>query len=809
MSNPQSTAIQYTFIGGEVHPTLYSRADWARRAISAKRIENAVVLPTSGVVKRGGFRYVYPSLSSAHQSTLVEFEFSDEQTYVLEFGEYEMRVFTRNGVVLDALGEEYRVRTPYSVSQAAELKYRQDHDVLYFTHVDVPPQRLTRHDHADWRWEWVFVGERAPSPQNLRIVSSGADKAWYVVTANVAGFGESAASNAVQAVHPDVIDAPIDGSFSELYEWLRARDNASIPARLRFYDMSAEAMIEFLIDCGYVDHGYRTTNGGKHWKHIKPGSSVIEEASWWPGELMALVRECLYACDMGWDDEALDDLKDAAENYIDAYDPGETASGVTSLAWDVVEGDATYRVYRTRDADGLRDSYRRLAEVNAGTYTDDNAQEGGGMLPAEQKIFDEADDYPGVVALFQQRLAYAGTKRNPSSLYMSKTGSYINFETPDDPEDDSAFKFRLSATRRNAVMDIVALQQLVVLTSAHEFINDISGALTPHNINMVPQSRTGASRISAVVVDNIILRVPRGRNSVSSLRYDLTQSAFASKDLFHAARHLVQEKKIVDIAFQQHPHNLLWVLFDDGTLASCTYVPDQEVLAWARHRTQGKILAIATVFNDLKNEQELWAVIRRTLPSGTPVQSIEVLENPLPFEADGGNLTSAFYVDSGLSGLFAEPVTTLDGLDHLEGMEVAVLADGNVLDRKTVADGRIDLERPSLHVHVGLPYECVVETLDLEVEEGTFRNANRAPWRIVAELYNTRELLYSVNDGAVREALLQRADTMGLTPPLFNGDKELVARAPKARGTRVRLASAGPVPMGVLSVILEVEVADP
>ena len=66
-----------------------------------------------------------------------------------------------------------------------------------------------------------------------------------------------------------------------------------------------------------------------------------------------------------------------------------------------------------------------------------------------------------------------------------------------------------------------------------------------------------------------------------------------------------------------------------------------------------------------------------------------------------------------------EPVTEVYGLDHLEGKEVAVIADGNVLPRKTVTNGSIDLGYPAKKVHVGLPYVSEFSPLNIEFQTNT------------------------------------------------------------------------------------------
>jgi hypothetical protein len=66
---------------------------------------------------------------------------------------------------------------------------------------------------------------------------------------------------------------------------------------------------------------------------------------------------------------------------------------------------------------------------------------------------------------------------------------------------------------------------------------------------------------------------------------------------------------------------------------------------------------------------------------------------------------------------------TLTGLDHLEGQEVAILADGRVLPRQTVLNGQIDIDASYNVVHVGLPFNSDIETLNIDVptQEGTLQ----------------------------------------------------------------------------------------
>lgn len=60
-------------------------------------------------------------------------------------------------------------------------------------------------------------------------------------------------------------------------------------------------------------------------------------------------------------------------------------------------------------------------------------------------------------------------------------------------------------------------------------------------------------------------------------------------------------------------------------------------------------------------------------------------------------------------------VSTVSGLNHLDGFEVAILADGQVGTRQTVVDGVIALTRPASKVVVGLPFQAQLQTLQADI----------------------------------------------------------------------------------------------
>jgi len=88
---PVHYPIQTNFTAGEIAPGLQSRMDQSKYANSCQILENWIVMPQGGVVRRPGIRRVYTAKQSDANIKLVEFSFSSniEESYIIEFGCYD------------------------------------------------------------------------------------------------------------------------------------------------------------------------------------------------------------------------------------------------------------------------------------------------------------------------------------------------------------------------------------------------------------------------------------------------------------------------------------------------------------------------------------------------------------------------------------------------------------------------------------------------------------------------------------------------------------------------------------------------
>lgn len=192
------------------------------------------------------------------------------------------------------------------------------------------------------------------------------------------------------------------------------------------------------------------------------------------------------------------------------------------------------------------------------------------------------------------------------------------------------------------------------------------------------------------------------------------------------------------------------------------------------------------------------------------------------------DLESEGYIDSTdfttyvRNGYARKAVTEVPGLDHLEGETIVLFANGNVVEDKVVADGKITLTSAASRIHGGLGYVQDIETLDFNyypTQEGTAQDRLRYVSRVLLKLKDTRALLVGPpllkddngillpDDEQDRLQELKFRDLEGWLDPisLFTGDYPV----PMEQGTDFRKASVFlrnpyPVPVTILAIIPQV-----
>lgn len=368
----------------------------------------------------------------------------------------------------------------------------------------------------------------------------------------------------------------------------------------------------------------------------------------------------------------------------------------------------------------------------------------------QSSVWNANDEYPQAVAMHQQALYLGGTVTNPQTIWRSRIGELLSFEMG--VNDDSAFAFTLDSNEENNIVHLFPIKQLMALTlgGAFSIYGGVEKAIGPTNIQAENESDNGSARVRPVRVGKELLFVHRDGKTVHSFSYTYTSDEFDDDDLSLLSSHLT-EVGIVDMAYQQKPESIVWIVCADGTLASITMNRKQEVIGWAQHTTDGHFESVATV--PASGRDDVYFVVRRVI-GGSTLRYVEHFDPDLN-------------TDCAITGTSAGS-DTWSGLDHLEGEEVCIKADGVNMARDTVVDGEITLVRDALAVEIGLPYRHTIETLNPEVPgAGTIQKAAKSISSVTARVLDT--VGFDLNGVYVDDRHFG-SDLLDQPPPTFTGD---------------------------------------
>lgn len=158
------------------------------------------------------------------------------------------------------------------------------------------------------------------------------------------------------------------------------------------------------------------------------------------------------------------------------------------------------------------------------------------------------------------------------------------------------------------------------------------------------------------------------------------------------------------------------------------------------------------------------------------------------------------------NGYVRTPKETLSGLDHLEGETVSALVDGSPQRDLVVTSGSITLSRAGSRVHVGMPYQTDMETLNLDIPEANSFGRAKSSSHFTAIVEKTRGMSIGPNENKLYD-FKQRSDEEYNEPTRMTTGEYSSTIAPSWHDNgRIFLRQDDPLPMTVLGVIPEVDI---
>lgn len=158
------------------------------------------------------------------------------------------------------------------------------------------------------------------------------------------------------------------------------------------------------------------------------------------------------------------------------------------------------------------------------------------------------------------------------------------------------------------------------------------------------------------------------------------------------------------------------------------------------------------------------------------------------------------------------PVTTISGLDHLNGATVGILADGNVQAQQIVVNGTITLPQASTLVTIGLPYTAQMQSLpaDFPAQNAlTVQSKRKTAQAFNVRVFNTRGLKAGPSFDSLREIKeWNLGRPMGQPIPLTTGDQRVILDSIYQKLGQVCVQQDNPLPAQCLAFIPEWSTGD-
>ena len=269
--------------------------------------------------------------------------------------------------------------------------------------------------------------------------------------------------------------------------------------------------------------------------------------------------------------------------------------------------------------------------------------------------------YPGVVAYFQQRRAYAATLNQPDTYFMSQPGAFTNFDARVPPIASDAITGTPWSQEVNGIQFMVAVSGgLIAMTGLEAYLVSGTGGnvftpqpIAPASQQAQPEGFNGCSpTIPPVRIYQDVIYVQAKGSTYRDFAFDIQTYTYTGTDLTLNSSHMFIGQTMKQHAWCEEPYKVLWAVREDGILLSLTYQKKEQVAGWARHDTNGLFVGVCSVTEPPVDA--LYAVVSRPFNPLQPTYTIERMDNRI-----WQTVENTWCVDCGLALAPQVPNTTV------------------------------------------------------------------------------------------------------------------------------------------------------
>ena len=739
------------FSGGEWSEELSSRVDVAKYQTACACLLNYIVRPQGGVTRRPGTKYVAETKDSSKAFRLIPMSVSATKHYVIEAGCGYMRFYSSNAR-LESSGNPIEVATPYTEADLFQLHRVPSVDIVYFLHRQYQTRKLERYSDTCFRFRTVAFTPPATREFGARPVAR-----------------LQAGATDGQGVTVHTFDGVLAFSRSDCGREIVVTSgcNAGARAGIKQFDCPGSVIVNIcspfintnVNDCGtwYITSSPRT------------GVTPSDNAP------------------VG---------KDVSLTLVDGGWRGVTALSDTDCGRFASINSGLFEIRQVNSCTVAR------AIIRGEASSANKAESGSWTL--EEPLWSDRNGHAETGTFLDGRL-YLGTCHRFAA---SKVGDYENFATGN--LDDDGLLFAIDSDVLQQIRWLRGLKGLMVGTMSGEYqaLGGNDSPITPDNIHVERHTTYGSAQVEPLLIGNAVLFATRsGRKLRELVENPELLEGFVAPDLMLLAQHLMERQTatgsdptIVDMAYQQEPDSRLWVVRSDGVLLCCTYLREQNVVAWSRHQTEGAFETVCVIPHPDGNRDQVYLGVRRTI-NGQTKRYVEYLDDA-GVNYPTTNVDCAFTCDQMNSSC------TVYGLGHLECSRVAIVGDGGSFAEQYVVGGNITLDTAVDKIEVGLPYESSLVTLRPEIatQQGTSQPSKMRWVKLFVRVVNSIGLILGNARGTEVIPWRSTCDRMDCAPSMYTGSKELVRLGWDC--AKVAIIQKEPLPSTVLSISGELDLGD-
>ena len=229
------------------------------------------------------------------------------------------------------------------------------------------------------------------------------------------------------------------------------------------------------------------------------------------------------------------------------------------------------------------------------------------------QAFSERYGYPYLCEVFSKRLLFASTDTQPQTLWFSWTDDITNFAKG--TADDMAMILTPLTTTQNPICWIKPRgRQMMMGTSEAEYIigtvNNGSG-FNNNTATITDHGYVGSDDVAAQGANDKLLYVGRGGSRIWTFEYSLEIDGWRSSDVSVFAPHIARDHGgFKRASLIKKPDTVVLYVLGDGQLALCVYDSLQEIRAWHRWKTDGRIMEVCGMANGSDNDKVYMVVDR-------------------------------------------------------------------------------------------------------------------------------------------------------------------------------------------------------